>query len=381
MGIYAEYLAANMTRQQLSNERKKQLRRIKSIRGRDVLVLAADISKNAPNGISYGDLQPFYEQLSSLKTRNLDIILETPGGDAVVVEDMVKRIREKFNKFGVIVPGSAKSAGTIFAMAADEILMSKDSSLGPIDAQVVIRGHRFSAGAFLEGIESIKHKVDLAGRLDPVYIPILCNVSPGDIQHCENAQAFSQELVSKWLSEYKFKNWTNHSDGSVVSESDKKKRANEIAEKLADHNFWLTHSRSIHINDLEAMKLKIVNFDGDTNLGDALRRYQVLLQLSFEGEMYKIFETCDNEIGKKLLPAKPGLKSMPEDCMCCRFTCPKCGSPVAVQVNFKANVPLRPGMIQMPAGSNKIRCTKCDSEIDIAGLRQKIEGETGRLTV
>jgi ClpP class serine protease len=82
-------------------------------------------------------------------------------------------------------------------MAGDEILMGKTSALGPIDAQMIYpgTGKRFSADALLEGLEKIKKEVLDTGKLNPAYIPILQNISPGEIQHCENAQAFSRTLV------------------------------------------------------------------------------------------------------------------------------------------------------------------------------------------
>lgn len=52
-------------------------------------------------------------------------------------------IRSRHERIGIIIPGMAKSAGTIFSMAGDEILMGDTSALGPIDAQVVSNGKRF----------------------------------------------------------------------------------------------------------------------------------------------------------------------------------------------------------------------------------------------
>ncbi|MCK4817124.1 Clp protease ClpP, partial [bacterium] len=64
-------------------------------------------------------------------------------------------------------------------------------------------------------------------------IPILQNISPGEIQHCENAQDFSKILVTDWLSKYKFKYWDKHSSTSKpVTDREKKKRANKIAATL-----------------------------------------------------------------------------------------------------------------------------------------------------
>lgn len=44
-------------------------------------------------------------------------------------------------------------------MAGDEILMDPTSALGPVDAQILFQGKRFSADAFLEGLDAIKKAV------------------------------------------------------------------------------------------------------------------------------------------------------------------------------------------------------------------------------
>jgi hypothetical protein len=260
MGYFSEYMGRHFTFDMLTNERKKWLKMITELRGRDVLVYASDYNKgNASTSIGYADLVPFRDQLSFVRTENIDVVLETPGGSAESVEDMVNSIRTKFSKLGVIIPGSAKSAGTIFAMAGDEILMSGDSSLGPIDAQMMMNGKYFSADAFLDGLTKIKEEVLSTGRLNPAYVPILQNISPGEIQRCENAQNFSRTIVANWLKTYKFKYWeTRNTSGDKVSEEYKEMRAKEIADKLCKHSDWLTHGRSIRISDLEQMKLLII---------------------------------------------------------------------------------------------------------------------------
>ena len=173
MGIYSDYLNKQMSFEALTNERKEQLKRISEIRGRGVMVFASDVAKDCPNSIDYSDIVPFSDQLLTLPGDEVDIILETPGGFAEVVEDLVKLIRSRFNKVGIIVPGMAKSAGTIFTMAADEILMGTTSALGPIDAQMVSNGKRFSADAFLAGLDSIRKEAEEKKHLDIAYIPIL----------------------------------------------------------------------------------------------------------------------------------------------------------------------------------------------------------------
>lgn len=180
MGFYTEYLDKGLSFQQLTTERKKQLRKISEIRGRDVLVFASDLSKSkAPIAICYEDILPFSDQLANLNGDKLDLIIETPGGSGEVADELVQLMRKKYSEIGIIIPGWAKSAGTILAMAADEILMGRTSALGPIDAQFAWQGKQFSAGELLDGMEKIKEEVLTTGVLNKAYIPVLQGISPG----------------------------------------------------------------------------------------------------------------------------------------------------------------------------------------------------------
>src|SRR6478609_2807025 len=136
VGVFTEYLGKKWSMDELAVERKAQLARISALRERDVLVYAADLeATNAPTSLDYSDLVPIQDQLSNLDgTAKLDIILETGGGSAEVAEDIVRLVHAKYDEVNFIIPGWAKSAGTIMAMAGDEILMEPGSALGPIDA-------------------------------------------------------------------------------------------------------------------------------------------------------------------------------------------------------------------------------------------------------
>lgn len=165
-----------------------------------MLVFAADINKSIQQvSIDYSDLLPFTDQLSNLKGKQLDQILETPGGPGEVAENLVKAMRGEYEDVAVIVPGYAKNAGTIMAMAADEILMGPPSGLGLINAQIFYQGKRFSADALLEGMEKIKKEVTDTRTLNRAYIPILQGISPGELQNAENAFSFAKILVTQWL--------------------------------------------------------------------------------------------------------------------------------------------------------------------------------------
>lgn len=381
MGAFAEYLSKNLTQAQLIEERNRQLSRISAVRKRGIVVYASDLLKDAPTGIGYGDLPPFYEQLENVKTKNIDILLETPGGDAVIVEDMVKRIRAKFGKFGVIIPGFAKSAGTIFAMAADEILMSNDSALGPIDAQISRGGKSFSASAFLDGIEALRKKYQGKSFIEPVDAMMLSSVTVGEIEGFKNAQAFAQDLVSAWLSKYKFKSWAKHRDGRVVSEEEKIDRAVEIAKMLGDQSRWLTHGRSIHIDDLRALKLQIVDFDAVGCLGDAVRRYHALLRLTFDSSVYKIYETQSSHIMQRLQSTSSAYPRVDmDDASIIEVVCPTCRVKYAMQMNFAPGIRLASGVLPFPANDEFV-CLRCKTKVNLSSMRQHVEIDRHRKTV
>lgn len=385
MGFYSEYLDKHLNFDQITQERKKYLKRISEIRGeRDILVYASDLTKaNASISIDYSDLLPFQDQLANLKGTNIDIILETPGGFAEVVEDLVKLVRNKYEKVGIIIPGYAKSAGTIFAMAGDEILMGPMSALGPIDAQIIANNKRFSAEAFLEGLEKIKKEVIKEGKLNPAYIPILQNISPGEIQHCENAQNFSKKIVTDWLSEYKFKYWDQHSStGKPVTDKEKRKRANEIAAILCRQSKWLTHGRSIKIDDFKKLRLKITDFSIQNELNEVILRYYTLLRMSFETNIYKIFETVESQIYRfAVAPGQRPPNGKPNEIVEINFECPKCKEKFLIQANLKENIPLKKDHIPYPIDNDVFKCPNCGTESNISNIRLQIEAQSGKKIV
>lgn len=66
----------------------------------------------------------------------LDIVLHTPGGLVLAALQIARAVREHKAKVSVFVPHYAMSGGTLIALAADEIIMSKHAVLGPIDPQL-----------------------------------------------------------------------------------------------------------------------------------------------------------------------------------------------------------------------------------------------------
>jgi hypothetical protein len=407
MGIYSEYLDQGPTLD-LQAERKKQLGRIAGLRKRAILVYASDSNKarqGAPVAIDNTDLLPITDQVSNLSGSAIDVLLETGGGSGETAEDIVRLLYDKFESVAFIVPGMAKSAGTIMVMAGDEILMDPASSLGPIDAQIQAEGKVFSAEAFLKGLESIKQEVAEKNSLNRAYIPILQRISPGEIQSAENALSFAKVLVTQWLKEHKFKNWNIHkvhNPGTPVTAEEKEGRAKEIADELCNHSKWLSHGRSIKIPDLEHIGLQITDYSKDANLADAIRRYQVLLQMTFDQTpIYKLFETPSSQIqrffaqfpmgiqgfgqpiqlpmpGQQPAPGQPLMPGqMQPSSALVQFKCPKCGKMHQLQADFDKQQTLQPGSERLPS-KDVLTCKQCGMSHNLAALRGQLELQTRR---
>jgi len=64
---------------------------------------------------------------------NIDLLLYTRGGDMVVPIRIVKIIRSFCRKFSILIPYRAHSAGTLIALGANEVVMTKLGELTPVD--------------------------------------------------------------------------------------------------------------------------------------------------------------------------------------------------------------------------------------------------------
>lgn len=70
------------------------------------------------------------------RRKNVILFLTTSGGDGNVAYRIARCLQEKYEKFTIIVPGYCKSAGTIIAIGANEIVLFDNGELGPLDVQM-----------------------------------------------------------------------------------------------------------------------------------------------------------------------------------------------------------------------------------------------------
>ena len=221
------------------------------------------------------------EQLVQDKNKKdiLHILLTTTGGSSIAVERYVNIIRKHYNEVNFIVPDFAYSAGTIFCMSGDKILMDYYSVLGPIDPQVFTKdGKWVPALGYLDKISELIEK-SKNQELSTAEFIILKEFDLAELRGYEQAKELTEDQLKKWLVKYKFKNWNTHSsDGRTVTIDEKVARAEEIATKLSDSNKWKSHGRPINIDILEEdIKLKVDDFGKDPKLSSLIREYHRLI--------------------------------------------------------------------------------------------------------
>lgn len=228
--------------------RRKYLKLASEITGRNTIAYYSGfLQKNNNNQISINDNDKngFMAVIHKMdRTRGLDLILHTPGGDLAAAESIVDYLKVMFgNDVRAIVPQIAMSAGTMIACSCKVIIMGKQSNLGPIDPQ--FRG--FPASGVLEEFERAIQETKEDPSKIPMWRTIIEKYHPTFIGECEKAVKWSKKVVTQWLSENMFSNETNPMEQAV-----------RVVAALSDHGETMSHSRHISTADCIKMGLKII---------------------------------------------------------------------------------------------------------------------------
>jgi len=386
MGLLSEYIQKKLGVVELEKELMRLIKEYNKLRNSFLLVYSACLEKPIPNiSLNMDDYYIIFDFLKNTEVKNLDVYIETPGGSGEAAEEIVEYIHKKFDKVSFIVSGEAKSAGTLMVLCGHEILMTESGSLGPIDAQIRIGRSTVSAYDYMEWVDEKRKEAVKNDKLNPFDATMVAQISPGELNGVSNPLDFAKDLVIEWLPKYKFKNWVKtETTKKVVTEEMKKKRAEQIVKELINHKKWRSHGRSLKINELENMGLKIAKIDDDQKLADIVYRIQTVIKLIFHSSnTYKITATekekivgIANPIGKpvNLQPKEPEVVELD-------VVCPKCGKHYKLYAKFIPNAKIdqdfqKKGFKKFPT-DNKLNC-ECGFEIDLTPIRGQIESQTGK---
>ena len=393
MGLMNEYLKKRMSGNDLETELLKLIAGYKKITGHNLLIFSSSINKPIPNiAISMDDYYIIADLLRETSDGTLDVYIETPGGSGEAAEAIVNYLRSKYTFVNFVVSGEAKSAGTIIVLSGDEISMTQTGSLGPIDAQMSIGRCMVSAHDYMEWVNNKQEEAIKNGTLNAFDATMIAQITPGELNGVNNALEYAHELVVKWLPKYKFKKWEiTEARGIKVTPKMRQDRAKEIAMALTDHSKWRSHGRSLGIPELNSINLKINSISDDSEIGNIINRIQVVLRLIYSTtSIYKYYAIDGSKItasatSANSIASSTQTQSQQPDIANIEISCPKCGMLHKLYLKLSQIVPeeevklKKNGQNKFPNNSKQI-CS-CGFEIDLTGIKNQIEVDTGKKMV
>ncbi|MDP1727218.1 MAG: ATP-dependent Clp protease proteolytic subunit [Bacteroidota bacterium] len=237
--------------------RRKYLLKIYKKTGRNVIAYYSGWLQR-PNSIDVivndKDKNAFMVNIHKLdRTKGLDLILHTPGGDLAATESIVDYLNQMFkNDVRAIIPQISMSAGTMIALSCKEIIMGKQSNLGPIDPQM----GGVACQAVLDEFEKAKDDIKANPQAAPLWQVIVSKYHPTFLGSCRNSIDWSEKLAHDWLKR-------NMCAGDET-------RTNKILKEFSDHKTNKSHARHISKDKCKEIGLSILDMEEDNELQDLI---------------------------------------------------------------------------------------------------------------
>lgn len=226
------------------------------------------------------DINAFMEVVHRLdKSKGLDLILHTPGGEIAATEQIVNYLHSCFSDIKVIVPQMAMSAGAIISVSSNEIIMGKQSCLGPFDPQL----NGVACQSVLKEFENAKIEIQNNPAALGLWQVIVNKYHPTFLYSCAQAVALTNELADKIL-------------GKVVND---KTKLDEIKRAFNDNSESKVHSRHFSKTKLQKLGLNVSSLEDNQQLQDLVLSlhhcYVILL------ENASIAKCVENSVGGRYL--------------------------------------------------------------------------------
>lgn len=262
----------------LAQQHQQSLRRVAELRGGRNVILYASAFLQKPF-VPANWLQITPEEINGFMSvmygmdwqKGLTLILHTPGGITNAAETIVSYLRAKFADIEVIVPTYAMSAGTMLSLAADRIVMGKQSQLGPIDPQMPVFGQFVSARAIVDQFDRAKAEILQNVTSAHAWAPILQSIGPALLQEAQNALAYGETMVARWLQDWMFR---GHHDAQQMGQA--------TAAHFNDASKHKSHGRRIDREEARAYSVVVEDLETDQDLQEAVLTAYHIATILFE---------------------------------------------------------------------------------------------------
>lgn len=227
---------------------------IEAYRGRRCIAYVGNVVRPAAgSSIESSDDLPFAELVQSIPAneKKVDVFLATGGGSGQQVVKFVNALRARFDEVDFILPSTSMSAGTLFALSADNIWMNPLAAMGPVDPQIPTKDGRFvPAQALLllvaqlqkDGQKALEEKRPVPWSA----VRMIDSIDKKELGDAMTASQYAVNMASQFLNTFKLRSWqTRESSGQPVTPEYRLKRAQEVGQALVDHDRWKSHGHSI----------------------------------------------------------------------------------------------------------------------------------------
>lgn len=232
----------------------------------------------------------------------VDIWLESPGGDAHSAFKLALMLRHVAGHIRVVVPDYAKSAATLLALVGHEIFLAPGAELGPLDAQMLEEegslSGRISALNIAHAADEVaKDAVDLAvtGGADVMFVtglgraqtidamlsfsarfsePLVRQLDPKLVHHAKQLLVVTARYAARLLAE--------------TAKGDPDEIANKLVEDFPTHGYVIAYQDALQLG----LPVKPI---GEYDLLDAARK---LHRMSEDGARLVRFCPMDDVLDK-----------------------------------------------------------------------------------
>jgi hypothetical protein len=176
----------------------------------------------------------------------------------------------------VVVPDIAKSAATVLALGADEVLVGPASDLGPVDPQIELgEGRWFAAKDIVAAVVEAERAVAGNRSLTPLWASLLEDVSAVDVQAAKAELQRTGPLIRQAL--------------SYRSEPLDAGRTDELVALLILHlqDEPATRGASLGPSELHSLGLPVTRADPNSWVWECIWRLWALYWVQIRGPIYE----------------------------------------------------------------------------------------------
>ncbi len=294
---------------------KNNQKQISELRGHPVIAYLTAINTDSSSSqinLNNRDIKEFASLIADIDENicEIDVILHSYGGYIESAHVIIELLRDRFKKVNFLIPFTAHSAASMMCMAADEIIMTPESSLSPFDVQVLSPDDNktyLPAQIMKECAKEAKKANNFFNIFTPksLYEKWDGKMIRKTKLFCDISIKQSKSYPMYWLMKYMFKSsesknlffinflfmplWKRFTSNG--------RKANNIVKLFVNTGIKLSHSTPIMYNDLKDTGLNISK--ADNQLLSLMREtYQLADALFHSSTIKKIYTSSDKSFFK-----------------------------------------------------------------------------------